>query len=91
LIAAGEMTGLLFVFLEGGRGRVFFSSGQVVAVDLETMDDVAAFRALSRATAGHFAFLPGVTPAAKRIAMPVTRLLLETYRLSDEEGRTKTA
>ncbi len=91
LVAAGEMTGVLFVFLETRRGRVFFIRGVVVAVDLEGLGDVDAFRVLSRSTQGHFAFLPGVVPATRRIEMPVVKLLLESCRTADEEGRAKTA
>ncbi len=87
LIATTGKTGLLMFDFKGPAGRVYFEEGMVVAAEFEGRLDQEAFNAFIRKREGHFIFRPGEIAPQRRLRAPVTMILLESFRVTDEGTR----
>jgi hypothetical protein len=87
LVGGSEKTGLLMLSLEGRVGRIWFEQGQVVAAEYERRLDQEAVNAMARRKRGDFIFQPGERPKEQRVRLAVPGMLLEAYRIADEDRK----
>jgi hypothetical protein len=87
LVGGSEKTGLLMLSLEGRVGRIWFDQGQVVAAEYERRLDQEAVNAMARSKRGDFIFQPGERPKEPRVRLAVHGMLLEAYRVADEDRK----
>ncbi|HET9552807.1 MAG TPA: DUF4388 domain-containing protein [Anaeromyxobacteraceae bacterium] len=87
ILAVNKKSGRLVVEREGERAEIALLEGRVVDAQLGGIaGEKALWRLLTRRE-GQFAFVPGTTGAAERIARRLDDLILEGLRQADELAR----
>ncbi|HYF00243.1 MAG TPA: HEAT repeat domain-containing protein, partial [Planctomycetota bacterium] len=87
LIGGAEKSGLLQLDFDGTPGRVWFEGGFVVAAECDGRLDQDAVNGFVGRKSGSFMFHPGEAAPAHRMRMPVHNVLLEAFRVADEEQK----
>ncbi len=81
-----QKTGVLFLDLEGGTGRVAFRSGQVVSARFDELDNKEAIYSILEETEGFFRFYPELPDHMKNAAEigDFMMILMEGLKRMDE-------
>jgi hypothetical protein len=87
LIAGAEKTGLLTITFDGPVARVWFEDGMVTAAEFQGRTDQEAFNAFIAKKKGQFVFQPGEIAPKRRVRIPVNMVLLEAFRIADEDQK----
>lgn len=87
ILSTGQKSGLLYVRLPNGTGKIYLEKGQVVHAIYGELKGEEALYQLIPVTEGEFSLEPDVKTPDRTIDMSTESLLLESMRRFDESSR----
>lgn len=84
LLTMNQRSGVLSVATSRGSGEVRLAEGQIVGAVYRRVEGEKAFFRMLGEPQGQFMFVPGESPAPRRMTMPTNALLMEAMRQIDE-------
>ena len=89
MLCNSDKTGILYLNREGDDAKVFIAKGQVINCSFMDKEGKEAFYKLLAWDDGEFSFHTITPDVAQKIDLPVPNLLLEGFRLLDEQRAGK--